>query len=784
MRKIIDLSGLLIIKLDQETSSNRTSSPENLVVEFRYQYKAACEAILRDANHANSDDDALSDSESDRPGSFEEDIADILQDLIDLSPALTTAPPTTDVRHALEDDSLRRSVLASSDTMYDDDLFLLQLRDRMNMPWEDIASRFRKDKGKGLHVAALQIRYERLREGQSGFGLQRARSDSDTPDRRDVVPIGNNKTAGHDRDRRLPTPPKAFKTGRCPVAGCEREVQDLRSHMLTHQTQRPEKCPIPTCEYHTKGFARKYDKNRHSLTHYKGTMVCGFCPGSGSAAEKSFNRADVFKRHLVQVHQVEQPLPNTRSYKHARKATTKGTGLLDLERSGKCSVCEATITDAQKFYEHLDDCVLHVIQKATCVEDESKTTPSDQGIVPASVLPDRDSKYRVMYGVESDDEFWPQPGNYLESEDDLVYEENFPMSRNTSSKSRDSAYYSIGSVAAVKPDFLDVSDDPLHFQDLDRLPVDELSHDSPVTGSKLSDISEEVEDGKSSYCYCQKPSYGEMVACDDPTCQREWFHLACTGLSASPKELDIWICDVCEVKSETTTTGAIAETTSSKIVPAAARQTYPPSQTPAQNPPCNTLVVGNLPEQTSETELISLFSSQPGYKRLCFRTKQSRSTCLVEFEDVSFATKAMAALYDHKLAFNTNSSLRLSFAKSPLGVRSHFAAKDERHSKSQDGLFGKRQGRRTDYPLSWGTAPAEIIMKKRELAVYDVSRRPGKDNVTANDTFVIKEECSVKDEPHAITDQDNKTLRRAAGLQWAENEVAKDLWPDANKYVL
>lgn len=34
--------------------------------------------------------------------------------------------------------------------------------------------------------------------------------------------------------------------------------------MLTHQEERPEKCPIASCECHIKGFARKY-KNRHAL---------------------------------------------------------------------------------------------------------------------------------------------------------------------------------------------------------------------------------------------------------------------------------------------------------------------------------------------------------------------------------------------------------------------------------------------------------------------------------------------------------------------------------------
>jgi hypothetical protein len=131
--------------------------------------------------------------------------------------------------------------------------------------------------------------------------------------------------------------------------------------MLTHQNERPEKCPITTCEYHMKGFARKYDKNRHTLTHYKGTMVCGFCPGSGSAAEKSFNRADVFKRHLTSVHGVEQNPPNSRKKSPTgRKAYTSSTPSM----AGTCSTCSVTFANAQEFYEHLDDCVLRVVQQA------------------------------------------------------------------------------------------------------------------------------------------------------------------------------------------------------------------------------------------------------------------------------------------------------------------------------------------------------------------------------------------------------------------------------------
>ncbi|KAL8929592.1 MAG: hypothetical protein Q9172_000388 [Xanthocarpia lactea] len=150
--------------------------------------------------------------------------------------------------------------------------------------------------------------------------------------------------------------------GRCPNPDCGRLFKDLKAHMLTHQLERPEKCPIVTCEYHQKGFARKYDKNRHTLTHYKGTMVCDFCPGSGSAAEKSFNRADVFKRHLTSLHGVEQTPPNSRK-KSPTTSAAKKTSDFSGDAAGKCSTCSAMFSNAQEFYEHLDDCVLRVVQQ-------------------------------------------------------------------------------------------------------------------------------------------------------------------------------------------------------------------------------------------------------------------------------------------------------------------------------------------------------------------------------------------------------------------------------------
>ncbi|KAK9464190.1 uncharacterized protein V1516DRAFT_617899 [Lipomyces oligophaga] len=97
----------------------------------------------------------------------------------------------------------------------------------------------------------------------------------------------------------------------------------------------------------------------------------------------------------------------------------------------------------------------------------------------------------------------------------------------------------------------------------------------------------------------------------------------------------------------------------------------PPANPADQNPPCNTLYVGNLPMDTSEDELKSIFSRQRGYKRLCFRTKMNGPMCFVEFEDVAYATRALTELYGCGLSNSVKGGIRLSFSKNPLGVRSN-----------------------------------------------------------------------------------------------------------------
>ncbi|KAI0371808.1 hypothetical protein BV20DRAFT_1112460 [Pilatotrama ljubarskyi] len=45
------------------------------------------------------------------------------------------------------------------------------------------------------------------------------------------------------------------------------------------------------------------------------------------------------------------------------------------------------------------------------------------------------------------------------------------------------------------------------------------------------------------YCFCHQVSFGDMIACDNPDCTREWFHIGCVGLTKIPK--GNWYCREC-----------------------------------------------------------------------------------------------------------------------------------------------------------------------------------------------------------------------------------------------
>ncbi|KAL1730064.1 hypothetical protein EV714DRAFT_211747 [Schizophyllum commune] len=49
------------------------------------------------------------------------------------------------------------------------------------------------------------------------------------------------------------------------------------------------------------------------------------------------------------------------------------------------------------------------------------------------------------------------------------------------------------------------------------------------------------------YCVCRGISAGTMVACDNPDCSQEWFHLPCVGLTEQPGDEEPWYCPACRI---------------------------------------------------------------------------------------------------------------------------------------------------------------------------------------------------------------------------------------------
>ncbi|OQO13362.1 hypothetical protein B0A48_01590 [Cryoendolithus antarcticus] len=68
----------------------------------------------------------------------------------------------------------------------------------------------------------------------------------------------------------------------------------------------------------------------------------------------------------------------------------------------------------------------------------------------------------------------------------------------------------------------------------------------PTDDEDAASLSPDPDDpSEPKYCYCQRGSYGAMVGCDNPKCEREWFHLGCTDLERMPGEEESWYCEGC-----------------------------------------------------------------------------------------------------------------------------------------------------------------------------------------------------------------------------------------------
>uniref|UniRef100_A0A453RWF4 RRM domain-containing protein n=1 Tax=Aegilops tauschii subsp. strangulata TaxID=200361 RepID=A0A453RWF4_AEGTS len=96
---------------------------------------------------------------------------------------------------------------------------------------------------------------------------------------------------------------------------------------------------------------------------------------------------------------------------------------------------------------------------------------------------------------------------------------------------------------------------------------------------------------------------------------------------------------------------------------------YAPVQNMKDNPPCNTLFIGNLGETVVEEELRGLFSVQPGFKQMKVLRQDRNTVCFIEFDDVSAASAVHHTLQGAIVPSSGRGGMRIQFSKNPFGRR-------------------------------------------------------------------------------------------------------------------
>ncbi|CAN1139682.1 Cell wall integrity protein scw1 [Linum perenne] len=103
--------------------------------------------------------------------------------------------------------------------------------------------------------------------------------------------------------------------------------------------------------------------------------------------------------------------------------------------------------------------------------------------------------------------------------------------------------------------------------------------------------------------------------------------------------------------------------------PIPAPSSYVPVQNTKDNPPCNTLFIGNLGENINEEELRGLFSGQPGFKQMKVLRQERHTVCFIEFEDLSSATNVHRSLQGAVIPSSGTVGMRIQYSKNPFGKR-------------------------------------------------------------------------------------------------------------------
>ncbi|KAK9811958.1 hypothetical protein WJX73_003005 [Symbiochloris irregularis] len=91
------------------------------------------------------------------------------------------------------------------------------------------------------------------------------------------------------------------------------------------------------------------------------------------------------------------------------------------------------------------------------------------------------------------------------------------------------------------------------------------------------------------------------------------------------------------------------------------------------NPPCNTLFIGNLGDTVSESELRNIFGTQPGFCQLKLNRGLKSVTCFVEYTDIASAMAVHASQQGAVLTSSDRGGIRIQFSKNPYGKKRDMA---------------------------------------------------------------------------------------------------------------
>ncbi|KAK3018310.1 hypothetical protein RJ639_002928, partial [Escallonia herrerae] len=116
--------------------------------------------------------------------------------------------------------------------------------------------------------------------------------------------------------------------------------------------------------------------------------------------------------------------------------------------------------------------------------------------------------------------------------------------------------------------------------------------------------------------------------------------------------------------------------------PVQAPSSFVPVQNTKDNPPCNTLFIGNLGENINEEELRGIFSVQPGFKQMKVLRQERHTVCFIEFEDVNSATNVHHSLQGAVIPSSGSIGMRIQY---PLilifGTKSYGSHSFEEHQE-------------------------------------------------------------------------------------------------------